>query len=145
MLARPRTQRAAAATGSPTLCWEVSAGRVGCLQTQVLHAQHTCPHPTLSLSALFDLSSLQVTLRSQSLGAQAAKSPQTVCPTCVSYSLLSSNTVHPPPSPAWLLAAALHFTIQRTGQCSIQSELDQLPSYPGEQVRAHLSAQTDLE
>lgn len=49
-------------------------------------------------------------------------------------SLLSSNTMHPPSSPAWLLAAALHFTIQRTGQDSIQSELGKLPSSPGEQL-----------
>ncbi|XP_055001179.1 Fanconi anemia group A protein isoform X1 [Sorex araneus] len=48
-------------------------------------------------------------------------------------SLLSTDTLPPPPSPAWALAAALHFSVWRAGQASVRSLLGQLPSPPGEQ------------
>ncbi|XP_055992254.1 Fanconi anemia group A protein [Sorex fumeus] len=48
-------------------------------------------------------------------------------------SLLSTDTLPPPPSPAWALAAALHFSIWRAGQESVQRQLGRLPSAPGEQ------------
>lgn len=43
-----------------------------------------------------------------------------------SPSCLSPDLTSPPPGPAWVSAAALHFAIQQAGKNSIKSQLEKL-------------------